>query len=72
MCPLSANPVCAVLIAILCIQVLHEPMLILAQKALPMLFASAFCANVCGETLVNLLTVFFESVLACVKHIKFG
>jgi len=50
--------------------VLHEPTLILAQKGLPMLFASAFCANCCGETIVNSLSLFFEAVMAVVKEIR--
>jgi len=50
--------------------VLHEPTLILAGKGLPILFASAFCANCCGETIVNTITLFFDIILACVKEIK--
>jgi len=50
--------------------VLHEPTLILAQKGLPMLFASAFCANCCGETIVNSLSLFFEAVMAVAKEIR--
>jgi len=50
--------------------VLHEPTLILAQRGLPMLFASAFCANCCGETIVNLLSLFFEGLMAVAKEIR--
>jgi len=53
-------------------QVLHEPMLILGTKALPLLFASELCANVCGETIVNLLNTFSVIVLECIKQIKSG
>ena len=35
--------------------VVNEPALILAGKGLPILFSSAFCANVCGETVANFL-----------------
>ena len=49
--------------------VLHEPTLILAAKGLPILFASAFCANCVGETVVNILTVTFESVLTCIMEL---
>ena len=45
--------------------VLHEPTLILAAKGLPILFGSTFCTNLCGETIVNLLTVVFEGIAAC-------
>ena len=50
--------------------VLHEPTIILASRALPMMFASSFCANFCGETIVNLLTVFFTGIMACIAEIK--
>lgn len=50
--------------------VLHEPTLILAEKGLPMLFASAFCANCCGETIVNLLSLCFTGLLNCLAEIK--
>jgi len=50
--------------------VLHEPTLILAQKGLPMLFASAFCANCCGETIVNALTLFVEVLMAVAQEIR--
>jgi len=50
--------------------ILHEPTLILAAKGLPILFASAFCTNCCGETIVNLLSVIFGAVLECIKQIK--
>jgi hypothetical protein len=50
--------------------VLHEPTIILAAKGLPILFASTFCANVCGESIVNVLTVCFEGVVTCLAQIK--
>jgi len=50
--------------------VMHEPTLILAAKGLPILFGSAFCMNCCGETIVNLLSLFFEVVVACIAEIK--
>ena len=50
--------------------VLHEPTLILAAKGLPMLFGSAFCANCCGETIVNALSICFEGVMACLADLK--
>jgi len=49
--------------------VFHEPTLILASKGLPILFASAFCMNCCGEAIVNLLTVAFEVIMTCVSKI---
>ena len=49
--------------------VLHEPTLILAAKGLPILFASAFCANCVGETIVNLLTVTFETLVTCITEL---
>jgi len=50
--------------------VLHEPTLILAGKALPILFTSSFCANCCGESIVNLLSVVFTGIMACIAEIK--
>ena len=50
--------------------VLHEPTLILAGKGLPILFASAFCANVCGESIVNLLSIIFTGIMACIAEMK--
>jgi len=50
--------------------VLHEPTIILASKALPVLFASAFCTNCVGETIVNMLTVFFSMMVSCLAQIK--
>ena len=52
--------------------VLHEPTLILASKGLPILFASAFCQNVCGETIVNLLNTLSVVIMEVVKSIKTG
>ena len=49
--------------------VLHEPTLILAAKGLPILFASAFCTNCVGETIVNLLTLTFETLLTCITEL---
>jgi len=50
--------------------VMHEPMLILAAKGLPILFATECCTNCCGETIVNLLTLVFEVVAAAIQQIK--
>ena len=52
--------------------VLHEPTLILAAKGLPILFASAFCTNLCGETIVNLLTLIFEATFAILAEFTRG
>ena len=52
--------------------VLHEPTLILAFKGLPVLFASAFCMNCCGETIVNLLTVGFSVCMAFCAELTRG
>lgn len=51
---------------------INEPFLIFFSKATPMLFASAFCANVCSETCVGLLTLCTESVVAFFKALKGG
>ena len=51
---------------------LHEPTLILAAKGLPILFASELCANICGESIVNILTVIFDAIVACAKHVITG
>ena len=50
--------------------IVNEPALILAGKGLPILFSSAFCANVCGETVVNLLGLFMEGLTACLKQLR--
>ena len=52
--------------------VINEPMLILLSKGVPMLFTSELCANVCGETVVNLLDLAVQAVMACIKSIKTG
>ena len=49
---------------------LHEPTLILAAKGLPILFASDFCANLCGESIVNLLSTLFSILLELLKRLK--
>ena len=45
--------------------VVNEPVLILAAKGLPILFASEFFANFCGETIVNLLDLSIQGITAC-------
>jgi len=49
--------------------ILHEPSLILAAKGLPIMFASAFCANCCGEVIVNLLSLIFISLITILSEI---
>jgi len=50
--------------------ILHEPTLILTAKGLPIMFASAFCANCCGEVIVNLLSLIFVSLITICKEIR--
>ena len=52
--------------------IVNEPALILAGKGLPMLFSSAFCANVCGESIANMLGLLVEGFVACLKEIRSG
>ena len=52
--------------------VVNEPLLILLYKGLPMLFTTAFCANVCGESVVNILGLIVEGIITCIKQIKTG
>jgi len=52
--------------------VINEPLLILLSKGVPMLFTSELCANVCGETVVNLLDLIVQGIAACIKSIKTG
>lgn len=52
--------------------VVNEPMMILVSKGMPILFTTEFCANVCGETIVNLLDVMVQAIVACIKEIKTG
>jgi Ca2+-binding EF-hand superfamily protein len=49
---------------------LNEPMIILASKGLPMLFASAFCANLCGEVIVESLNLLITILIELIKSIK--
>ena len=49
---------------------LNEPMIILASKGLPMLFASAFCANLCGEVIVESLNLLVTILIEVIKSIK--
>ena len=49
---------------------LNEPMIILASKGLPMLFASAFCANLCGEVIVESLNLLVTIMIEVIKSIK--
>jgi len=52
--------------------IVNEPMLILLSKGVPMLFTSELCANVCGETVVNLLDLLVQAIATCIKSIKAG
>ena len=52
--------------------IVNEPALILMSKGVPMLFTSELCANVCGETVVNLLDLMVQGIVACIKQIKTG
>ena len=52
--------------------VVNEPALILAGKGLPMLFSTAFCANVCGESMANMLGLIVSGVVGCIKQIRTG
>jgi hypothetical protein len=45
--------------------VVNEPALILAAKGFPILFASEFFANSCGETIVNLLDLSVQAITSC-------
>ncbi|KOO28442.1 calmodulin-like protein 5 [Chrysochromulina tobinii] len=49
---------------------LNEPMIILASKGMPMLFASAFCANLCGEVIVESLNLLVTIMIEVIKSIK--
>jgi hypothetical protein len=55
-----------------CIQrfVLFEPTLILANKGLPMLFSSVFCATCCGEAIVESLSLLITILAEAIKSIK--
>ena len=55
-----------------CIQrfVLFEPTLILANKGLPMLFSSVFCATCCGEAIVESLSLLITILTEAIKSIK--
>jgi len=48
----------------------NEPMLIVCAKGAPICFASDFCSNLCGETVVNLLDLGVQSIMACISSIK--
>ena len=52
--------------------IVNEPILILVSKGVPMLFTTAFCANVCGETIVNLLSLAVGAIATCMRNIKSG
>ena len=52
--------------------IVNEPMLIVISKGAPILFTSAFCANVCGETIVNLLGLMVAAIATCIRNIKAG
>ena len=50
--------------------VLFEPTLILANKGLPMLFASAYCATCCGEAIVESLSLLFAILSELAKSMR--
>lgn len=50
----------------------NEPALILAAKGAPMLFTTAFCANVCGESIANVLALMVSGIVTCLKQIRSG
>lgn len=52
--------------------IVNEPILILVGKGAPMLFTTALCANVCGESIANLLSLIVAGIITCVKEIKSG
>ena len=49
---------------------INEPALIFVGKGFPMLVASEACANLCGETVANVVGVLFEVLLAIAKELK--
>jgi hypothetical protein len=49
---------------------LFEPTLILANKGLPMLFASAFCANCCGNAIIESVSLLFVIMTEFVKSMS--
>ena len=49
--------------------IVNEPMLILAGKGLHILFSSEFCANVCGETIVNVLGLIVGAITTCMAEL---
>ena len=50
--------------------VINEPAIILLSKGAPMLFASEFCANVVGESCVNLLQLLSEVLCGIMRSVK--
>ncbi len=46
---------------------INEPFLICASKGVPMLFASAFCANLCGESIVTCLSLLVDGTISFVR-----
>ena len=51
---------------------INEPFLICIGKGLPMIFASAFCANFCSETIVTCLGITVEGIATFIKSLKTG
>ena len=69
----AGNPVELIISWLLsCFQrfVLLEPSLILANKGLPMLFASAFCANCCGIAIIESVSLLFVIITEFVKSMS--
>ena len=50
--------------------IVNEPILILVGKLVPMLFSTALCANVCGETIANLAGYVVSGIMAFVKALR--
>ena len=45
----------------------NEPMLIVVSKGAPILFSSEFCANFCGEAIVNLLDLLVQAITSLIQ-----
>lgn len=50
--------------------IVNEPILIILGKVVPLLFSSALCTNVCGETVVNVLGYVVAGVSQCLKALR--
>jgi len=52
--------------------IVNEPALIGLAKGLPMLFSSAFCANVCNETCANSVALMTDLIISFCKALRAG